>query len=644
MTTRLIMIGCAFSACLVSVAPGGERQPGPALTDRDREAIETARHALNLSRADFGFAKDVAEPRTAWPGLRRMLSHPLELPGIAEEVLEAAREGTPGAVTRVQQRVGGPAAQEPGPAREGDSAPGVGPLGEELSDLWSAVWLANGRARQALSALTPNRRNALAADAFTGLLQIEDYPDRRPLVHSLGIPAGLVDRALREAHALDPAPGVDRYAEHVRDFSPERLQGAGAALTVFLRRWMDDRDRSAGIAWPAEPRRIATPAGAVVIGSHGDDQYREPAVLVVDPGGNDVYAGELGAANGLLDRTVAVILDLGGDDVYRSGGALGAGAALFGVSVVMDAAGDDTVDMAHVGWGGAQFGWSWVEDRDGNDTSRIGVFGQGAATEGVGVLYDVRGDDLYRAGAMAQGYGGVNGSGWLIDRAGHDVYSAGHRVPDTERHPDRFLSLAQGCSMGWRPAFGGGLGALVDLEGSDSYTADVYGQGVAYWYGAGFLLDAGGNDHYTVHHYGQGAGIHLSSGFLGDLGGDDTYQGSVLAQGCGHDYAVGMLVEGGGGDVYSGDHHVQGRGINNSLALLLDREGNDAYFAGQPHRALGAGNDGGHREYPSLALLLDHAGTDRFSLESRSGEFTLRPDIGVLIDGPLSAPPEKEAP
>ena len=81
-----------------------------------------------------------------------------------------------------------------------------------------------------------------------------------------------------------------------------------------------------------------------------------------------------------------------------------------------------------------------------------------------------------------------------MDATGNDRYLSGGRLPNFDNHDRRFNCFAQGFAMGMRPFAGGGVAALVDMAGSDTYQADVFGQGAAYWYGAGLLLDRMGDD------------------------------------------------------------------------------------------------------------------------------------------------------
>jgi hypothetical protein len=235
--------------------------------------------------------------------------------------------------------------------------------------------------------------------------------------------------------------------------------------------------------------------------------------------------------------------------------------------VVVDAQGDDTWRATFAGQGAGLFGVGWVEEGGGDDDYEARALAQGAAVLGVGALMDRGGNDVYDVGLQGQAFSGLFGLGVLADDAGNDRYLAGGREPDHERNQDRYLSLAQGFSIGLRPFAGGGVAALIDRGGNDTYVADVYGQGASYYYSAGYLLDGGGNDTYTVYQYGQGAGIHLSLGLLVDEDGHDAYSGGILVQGVAHDFAVGGLIDRGGRDTYLADHDAQGHGMNSALGV-----------------------------------------------------------------------------
>ena len=101
----------------------------------------------------------------------------------------------------------------------------------------------------------------------------------------------------------------------------------------------------------------------------------------------------------------------------------------------------------------------------------------------------------------------------------------------------------------------------LDFGGDDTYVADVFGQGCAYWYAVGVLLDGAGEDTYTVHNYGQGAGFHMAVGVLMDHAGDDRYTGTYHALGHALDRSVGWFVDFAGNDLYESGSESQGAAV-----------------------------------------------------------------------------------
>jgi hypothetical protein len=161
--------------------------------------------------------------------------------------------------------------------------------------------------------------------------------------------------------------------------------------------------------------------------------------------------------------------------------------------------------------------------------------------------------------------------------------------------------------MGLRPFVAGGTGLLADFgDGNDTYRAEVFGQGSAYYYGLGLLYDQDGQDSYQAAQYSQGAGIHLAAGILWDGGGDDSYfSRNGPAQGSAHDLSTGFLLDAGGNDWYCSDGG-QALSLNNSTALFADLEGADTYAVrggGQADARWGRGSS-------SIAVFLDLADRD----------------------------------
>ena len=622
--------GWAALAVLAAAAPA----PAPTLgTNESARLVEALQH-LNMTPTDLSFAKDHGKPDPVLQGLRRLLAQPLGLPPMADDIFSAAR-GPSGRIWSLAARS---MEIRPEPRVE-TAAPGTEPdwpaampaeIRLALDPFFRSAAEAHAYVDRACAGLEEGDADYVAASFFAGVFNAEDRPEARSDMAAAGFSRDLVRLVVAESDTLDPSPAASNFLVRVQRASRADLFKAGRCFHQAVEQLARSMENEAD--WPAAILRVNTALGPVFIGTPGPDEYSERSLLILDPDGDDVYRGAAGVADGPAGQGLAAIVDLKGSDVYRAEGLWGAGSALWGAAVVMDRAGDDLYEARYAGQGAALCGAAWIEDRGGDDVYRAGGFAQAAAFCGVAVLRDRAGRDLYDVGLAGQAYAGVLGFALLADGEGNDRYAAGGREPDHERNDDRYLSLAQGFSIGMRPWAGGGVAALADLSGNDTYVADIYGQGVSYWYGVGLLLDGGGNDTYDLFQYGQGAGIHLSCGLLADRGGSDRYTGYILCQGAAHDYGVGMLFDRDGDDTYTADHHSQGRALNNALALLVDSAGDDAYFGRQPDQCQGVGNDGGHREYGSLAVLLDLAGADRYSCGAADGARMKRPDFGIVCD------------
>ena len=594
---------------------------------------------LNMTPVDAGFEKNIGKPEIVLSCASNLLARPLELPRLADEVLSAVTPSDPEPAWKLARRLldlGEDSAAfrvAPGKAL-GDSEAAWAALDPQLAQALTQfrlrVMQADGIRKAALEDVSEDDRRYVMAAYFAGLFNAEDYADVRATLVRAGLLSDDVTRAVEESLAVDPAPSSSNFLAVVRRTDLAALLAAGRAFHGAV---LDLRDQVAGVEkWPTQPARFETPFGTVIVGTREADAYACDALLILDPGGDDRYGAGAGAANAMRGMPFAAIIDLTGNDRYDTEDLVGAGASVFGASVIVDAAGNDFYRAAYAGQGSAFFGTAWLVDGAGDDVYRAGGCAQGAASFGVGCLRDEGGNDLYDVGYVGQGYAGVLGIGWLVDVAGNDRYFAGGREHDYERNDDRYVSCAQGFAIGMRPYAGGGVAALVDLGGNDTYEADVFAQGVSYWYSVGLLLDVAGDDTYSVYQYGQGAGIHLSAGLLADGGGKDFYTGYILVQGAAHDYGVGMMFDQGGDDTYTADHHSQGRALNNAMALLVDEGGDDAYFARQSDKCQGVGNDGDKREYGSMALLLDLAGKDSYSCGAQDGARMRRPDFGIVYD------------
>ena len=372
------------------------------------------------------------------------------------------------------------------------------------------------------------------------------------------------------------------------------------------------------------PVQIETAIGRVVVGSSGDDVYDRPAVLIIDPGGNDRYEGVAGVAK----RGVSVCIDLGGDDVYAVQQAVGN----LGIGALIDLSGNDHYLCTSLGQGVGIAGVGVIDDGQGDDVYQGDIGCQGVGVYGVGLLMDRGGEDQYKGAFLTQGAAGPGGVGILGDVLGNDLYESGGRVRDF-REDGYFQCMAQGFSLGVRPLTSGGVGVLVDGAGDDVYRAEYFAQGAAFWGGAGFLIDRQGSDRYEARRYAQGSGVHLAVGILHDQAGHDRYAVWGVGQGCGHDLAVGILCDVRGNDVYRASWLAQGAGNANGIGMLDDVDGDDHYVA-ERNDAQGYGTPS--RTYGSMGLLIDRAGRDLYEGSGGDGQVWKGGFYGGGIDWPMT--------
>ncbi len=380
-----------------------------------------------------------------------------------------------------------------------------------------------------------------------------------------------------------------------------------------------------------------TSAGNVTILGRGNNHYSGRDAVTLDLGGDDSYSGRMAVPVSKL-VPVGLLIDLAGDDTY-DGGQQGASLAcgLFGIGALFDLAGNDKYSCDSSGMGCAWHGIGLLYDAAGNDIYRGRQWTQGAAHAGVGMLIDQSGDDQYFCQLESQGLGATLGVGALIDKSGRDRYHAydnenGRRITmpssQTKSHE---VSLSQGCGYGRRADeldghhLAGGVGALIDGAGDDSYYGGVFSQGTGFWWSVGMLVDFGGNDTYRGVYYAQGAAAHFAIGSLVDHGGNDTYNDrGVLGQvlGAGRDGSLGALLDVSGDDVYYIPKKSAGGGDMNAIGLLCDKQGDDQYIPTSSTYLGTASSSGMRGQYfrntmPTLGLFVDLGGEDRYASQGQ---------------------------
>ena len=357
-----------------------------------------------------------------------------------------------------------------------------------------------------------------------------------------------------------------------------------------------------------------TPAGRIIIGSAGDDRYRDTkAFLHIEPGGNDTYEGSV-AASFSTDHPISVLLDLGGSDTYLAGEGCGPtqGCGILGTGLFFDLAGDDRYEANQLAQGAAHVGTGALFDAGGNDSYTADTSCQGSATYGFALNIDTAGDDRYFARGYAQAYAGNRGMAFLVNRQGTDEYTVAPFVEEGweklayDQFPKVVGNWSQGCGAGNRSfdpegkrGLSGGVAALIDLgQGSDHYTGGIWVMGVGYWSGVGLLLDSGGADTYDSQYYCQGSVAHCGAGLMLDMGDGNDSHIMLRKNGVdgGHGAALGFVW----------DH---------GTALFINESGNDTYAArtascGVSWAAYDAA--GPEKQNGSYAIFLDGGGRDTY--------------------------------
>ena len=421
--------------------------------------------------------------------------------------------------------------------------------------------------------------------------------------------------------ALELSEGLDY--DHVRVFDEVAAKWDEASLWYAARKCVEALDRTRRALQALHPEKLNTPTfewktplGWIRVFGTGDDEIDgTDSLLLVDLGGNDRWRGPVGASS--PTQLISLALDLSGDDIYE-GGAGTQGAGITGIGILLDAAGNDRYEAKSYAQGGAQFGFGALIDLGGNDVYHADHSAQGSAAFGVGLLLDAAGDDRYEILADGQGYGGPGGVGVLADRMGNDIYRA---EPDARKSgrpsfgTEFSASAAQGVGVArccFTASYGrfwaGGLGALIDIEGDDTYIAGNWSQGAGYWFGTGILYDGMGNDHYEGGSVTQAAAVHYAIGALLDEGGDDVHviRGNGLA--FAHDVGIALFVAIGGNDHYT----ILGPGTGNRYrSPLIDVPVSTASGEARDRSPLIGGPGFGYsRDRSPLALFVDIGGDD----------------------------------
>ena len=201
-----------------------------------------------------------------------------------------------------------------------------------------------------------------------------------------------------------------------------------AGLCVIASSWASAVDLSEMELQPElkAPLVFRTRLGIVRIGTRGPDIHQGPAVLIIDPGGDDIYKGAVALGE---DGSCGVVIDLSGNDVYI-GESNTQGAGIRGVGILFDLRGDDIYRALNGSQGAGLFGLGLLYDAQGNDQYSAGRFTQAAATWGYGGIVDGAGDDTYRCASSGQAYTWLPGAAALCVSA-HGCHKAAPWTPSS---------------------------------------------------------------------------------------------------------------------------------------------------------------------------------------------------------------------
>lgn len=406
----------------------------------------------------------------------------------------------------------------------------------------------------------------------------------------------------------------------------------GKALDLFSKKIPD-------LQWPSDLNfEWNTPWGWILLRDEADHTYYEREILLsFDLGGNDTYINN-GGSTASWYNPISIVMDCQGDDVYKTMDetVYSQGSGVFGFGALLDFEGNDHYEAKQYAQGFGCFGIGLLWDQQGNDSYQSIYVSQGCGIYGIGHLMDLSGMDKYDMYTFGQGFGYIRGYGCLLDITGDDSYIANDTdvAGNNPQSSDHNTSFCQGAGFGRRAdlsegnSISGGIGLLVDGEGSDSYFCGVFGQGTGYWAGTGYLYDGKGDDQYRGVWYVQGGAAHFGIGALFDDEGNDQYNALMnMAQGAGHDLSLGFLLDKQGDDTYTSPNLALGGGNDNGMGFFVDFGGDDVYNLRNKNAInLGKANYskglwGSWRDSElCMGIFIEHGGQDIYQLIDGNGK------------------------
>ena len=487
-------------------------------------------------------------------------------------------------------------------------------------------------------------------EAFAGLTE-DDYNFLQDNI------IGFTDRWVRDFHFSEPDEIKSRGETDKRTLqlcsyvNYQKLFAAGKIIaSVLATDYLDGLKKDIEAAVQEKEGVLFTkdtPFGKIIISGKGNSKYEASAAIIIDLDGDDFYANNLGGS--IKNQPFSIIIDYSGDDRYSSytNGCQGAG--IMGVGMLVDMQGDDIYIAQNWAQGAGLLGVGILADSDGDDSFKGQEFVQGAGLFGIGILINssvITDDeeeysgcvnlDNYQANKFAQGFAGPKACGLLIDTDGDDTYFAAGKYPNG--YPENvgtFDGWSQGCGTGircyadWSMSRSGGIGVLIDGNGSDNYESGTFSQGGGYFFGWGMLYDGGNNDDtYLGTRYAQGFAAHSAIGYFVDEGGDDQYKTiDGVNAGLSWDLTGVVFIDKSGDDTYDAGGFSRGATAHNGFCLFMDLDGEDTYKGG----VAGAGGNDYHGG-SSLSIFVD-AGGDQDNYTGRPNN-TIETDkeYSIFID------------
>ncbi|HMP72768.1 MAG TPA: hypothetical protein PKE55_05835, partial [Kiritimatiellia bacterium] len=306
--------------------------PASFFEDGDRQAIVEALDVLNMEASDLGFAKDVGEPQWALPVTRSILHTPLDLVAVGERLFEVGFDPTQEAWESLFVSYF-PASAGYGVDDAGRSF-GIPEFPDGFKEPLAAFYREAQRAAAMLGGawrdLDLQSRRVWAARTLAGWLDVEvDQQAWKGLVES-GVDEEILKAWKSGLDELDPEPMALEFVKGLKAIDITGVIRGGGVLhraALELEAWALTHTE-----WPESVLVVETELGKILIGTEGADHYKDEVLLILDPGGDDVYSGRAGVAKGVESPVLSVILDLGGNDRLVGGAGLGPGTAVWGAS------------------------------------------------------------------------------------------------------------------------------------------------------------------------------------------------------------------------------------------------------------------------------------------------------------------------